>query len=96
VQSFLSEASDYPAFLVAATSEGVHPVVGLWPLAMAPQIEDALRLGRLKVGTFIKEHGATEVFFTPVRIGARLVDPFYNINRPEDLTYAEALLREAP
>jgi molybdopterin-guanine dinucleotide biosynthesis protein A len=81
---------------VAATSEGVHPVVGLWPLAMAPQIEDALRLGRLKVGTFIKEHGATEVFFTPVRIGVELVDPFYNINRPEDLTYAEALLREAP
>jgi molybdopterin-guanine dinucleotide biosynthesis protein A len=63
---------------------------------MVPHIEDALRLGMLKVGAFTKEHSATEVFFAPVRIGARLVDPFYNINRPEDLTYAEALLREDP
>jgi molybdopterin-guanine dinucleotide biosynthesis protein A len=96
VRSFLSEASSYPALLVAASREGVHPVVGLWPVAMVPQIEDALRVGMLKVGAFIKEHSATEVFFAPVRIGARLVDPFYNINRPEDLTYAEALLREDP
>ena len=96
VRSFLSEAGDYPAFLVAASSEGVHPVVGLWPVAMVPQIEDALRLGMLKVGAFTKGHSAIEVFFEPVRIGARLVDPFYNINRPEDLTYAEALLREDP
>jgi molybdopterin-guanine dinucleotide biosynthesis protein A len=94
VQSFLSEAGDYPAFLVAASSEGVHPVVGLWPLAMAPQIEEALHLGMRKVGAFTREHRATEVFFAPVRIGARLVDPFYNINCPEDLAYAEALLRE--
>jgi molybdopterin-guanine dinucleotide biosynthesis protein A len=96
VRSFVSEAGAYPAFLVAASSEGVHPVVGLWPVAMVPQIEDALRVGMLKVGAFTKEHSATEVFFAPVRIGARLVDPFYNINRPEDLTYAEALLREDP
>jgi len=96
VQSFLSEAGDYPAFLVASSSEGVHPVVGLWPVAMVPQIEEALRLGMRKVGAFIKEHGATEVFFAPALIGERLVDPFFNINRPEDLGYAAALLREAP
>lgn len=96
VQSFLSEAGDYPAFLVASSSEGVHPVVGLWPVAMVPQIENVLRLGMLRVGAFTKEHSATEVFFAPMRIGARLVDPFYNINRPGDLTYAEALLREDP
>jgi molybdopterin-guanine dinucleotide biosynthesis protein A len=96
VQSFLSEAGDYPAFLVAASSEGVHPVVGLWPVAMVPQIEEALRLGMRKVGAFTKKHGATEVFFAPALIGDRLVDPFFNINRPEDLGYADALLREAP
>ena len=47
---------------------------------MAPRIEDALPLGMRKVGAFTKDHRATEVFFAPVRIGARLVDPFYNIN----------------
>jgi molybdopterin-guanine dinucleotide biosynthesis protein A len=35
---------------------------------------------------------AAEVFFPPVEIGGRTVDPFSNINRPEDLAEAEALL----
>jgi molybdenum cofactor guanylyltransferase len=94
VQRFLSEPGDYPVLLVAASSEGVHPVVGLWPVAMARQIEESLRCGMRKVGAFTKEHGAIEVFFAPVRISETVVDPFFNINRPEDLTHAEALLRE--
>jgi molybdopterin-guanine dinucleotide biosynthesis protein A len=32
------------------------------------------------------------MLFTPVKIGGRYVDPFFNINRPEDLGQAEALL----
>jgi molybdopterin-guanine dinucleotide biosynthesis protein A len=32
------------------------------------------------------------VFFPPLKIGGRTVDPFFNINRPEDLGEAEALL----
>jgi molybdopterin-guanine dinucleotide biosynthesis protein A len=94
VRRFLSEPGDYPVLLVAASSEGVHPVVGLWPVALAPQIEESLRCGMRKVGAFAKEHGAIEVFFAPVRIGETVVDPFFNINRPEDLLHAEALLRE--
>ena len=47
-----------------------------------------------KVGGFTEHHGAVEVFFPPVEIGGREIDPFFNINRPEDLAEAEALLRE--
>jgi len=33
-----------------------------------------------------------EVVFPPIEIGGRAVDPFFNINRPEELAEAEALL----
>lgn len=94
VQRFLSRADDDRGLLVAASAEGVHPVVGLWPLAMAPQIEKSLGRDMRRVGAFAKEHDAIEVFFAPVRSGETLVDPFFNINRPEDLAHAETLLAE--
>ncbi len=94
VQRFLSALSEEPALAVAASNEGVHHVVGLWPVAIASKIEEALDRGMRKAGAFTKDNGATEVFFGPTRVGKALVDPFFNINRPEDLAQAEALLRE--
>lgn len=96
VQRFLSATEHHPVLVVAASSEGVHPVVGLWPISIAPQIEESISRGMRKAGAFTKDNGALEVYFEPSRIGDRLVDPFFNINRPEDLELANALLREAP
>jgi hypothetical protein len=31
--------------------------------------------------------------FPPVKIGGRIIDPFFNINRPGDLASAEAFLQ---
>jgi len=95
VRRFLSALEDEPALAVAASREGVHPVVGLWPVAIAPKIEEALGRGMRKAGAFTKDHGAIEVFFEPTRIGEGYVDPFFNINRPEDLAHANDLLRGA-
>ena len=47
-----------------------------------------------KVGAWTKEHGAVEVFFPPVNVGGKRIDPFFNINAPEDLAVAEALVSE--
>ena len=33
--------------------------------------------------------------FPPEKIGEQLIDPFFNINRPEDLAEAEALLQRS-
>jgi molybdopterin-guanine dinucleotide biosynthesis protein A len=93
VHRFLAQLKDHPTLLVAASEEGVHPVIGLWPVAMAPQLEDSLKQGMRKVGAWTKDHGALEVFFAPVKVAGRLVDPFFNINRPEELAEADALLR---
>ena len=72
----------------------MHPVVGLWPVTLAGDLEDSLKQGMRKVGSWTKDHGAVEVGFPPAEIGGRSIDPFFNINRPEDLAEAEALVKE--
>ena len=77
---------------VARSAEGVHPVIGLWPIAIAGDLEAALDRGLRKAGAFAERQGAVEVFFPPAELGGRAIDPFFNINRPEDLALANALL----
>jgi len=82
------------AKLVIARSEtGTHPVFGLWPLSLLSELERSLDSGFLKVGAFVERQGAVCVDFPPVEIGGEKIDPFFNINRPEDLAAAEALLQ---
>lgn len=64
-----------------------HPAVALWRLSLAP----ALR-------RFLLEEGERKVGLFAARVGAVAVewplaphDPFFNINRPEDLALAERL-----
>lgn len=93
VQRFLAALQETGRDLCAARSaEGVHPVVGLWPVAIAKDLEVALNQGTRKAGAWTERRGAVEVFFPPAQIGGRLIDPFFNINRPDDLVAADALL----
>ena len=85
----LSEAAPVA---VARTGEGVHPVVGMWPLSLGRALKAALAGGLRRASRWAEMQNATEVFFPPVEIGGRTVDPFFNINRPEDLAEAEVLL----
>lgn len=93
VVQFLAAPERHPSLVVAASKEGTHPVFGLWPVTLAGKLENSLRDGMRKVGMWTREQGAIEVLFPPVRAGDQIVDPFFNINRPEDLTEADALLR---
>jgi molybdopterin-guanine dinucleotide biosynthesis protein A len=93
VQNFLAAlGSGPPKLLVARSEEGLHPVFGLWPIALAPALEDALARGERKVSAWVKEHGAEEVYFPVAEIGGRRLDPFFNLNEPADFAAAEALL----
>lgn len=94
VRRFLAELGGGPTLLVAKSNEGVHPVVGLWPVALAPALEASLKQGERKVAAWAREHDAVEVFFPPVELSPGTIDPFFNINRPADLALADALLRE--
>jgi molybdopterin-guanine dinucleotide biosynthesis protein A len=94
VRRFLNEQRQDDSLLVARSDEGVHPVIGLWPITLASAIEDFLKREKRKVGRFAEEEGSIEVYFPKTEIGGVLMDPFFNINEPEELAKAEMLLKE--
>jgi len=63
-----------------------HPTFGLWPVALREDLRRALKGGLRKVVLWCDQHGCAEALF-PVEP----FDPFFNINRPEDLAQAEAM-----
>ena len=93
VPRFLAAQKNQSTLLVARSEEGLHPVIGLWPVSMVTALEESLKQGVRKASAFVQERGAVEVFFPRIEIGARLIDPFFNINSPEDLAKADALLK---
>ena len=81
-----------PNLAVARSADGMHPVFGLWPITIAPDLEASLLSGDRKVSDWVRQHHAKEVMFPPVKIEGRIIDPFFNVNRPDDLVAAEAFL----
>jgi molybdopterin-guanine dinucleotide biosynthesis protein A len=93
----LSEASrQEPGRPALAASAGrTHPVVGLWPVALAGRLRGFLTAGETyKVSAFAGQCGAVAVDFPLIRITGRDIDPFFNVNTPDDLQFAEALLED--
>ncbi|WGH79787.1 molybdenum cofactor guanylyltransferase MobA [Jannaschia ovalis] len=89
VPRLLAAAS--PAGLaLAATRDGdrtwPQPVFGLWPTALRDDLCAALEDGTRKVLHWTDRHGAGLAVFETDPI-----DPFFNVNTPEDLARAEAL-----
>lgn len=91
-----------PRLLLAAETEGMpialaasaghrHPTFGLWPVALAGDLRAALAAGTRKIVDWTDRHGAATAAFTST--GA--IDPFFNVNRPEDLETARGWLAEA-
>jgi len=66
-----------------------QPTFGLWPVALRDDLRDALNGGLRKVVLWTNRHGAADAMFPNWDY-----DPFFNINRLEDLQKAEAMLAE--
>ena len=64
-----------------------HPTFGLWPVAFRDDLRQALEDGLRKVVLWTDKHGTAAALFP-----ADPFDPFFNVNTPEDLARAEALL----
>lgn len=87
----LRQAMDAKSALIAIASSGgrSHPVFGLWPVALAADLRQAMTRENIrKVGLWAARHGAAVAEFQTLPS-----DPFFNINRPQDLAEAEILLR---
>ena len=66
-----------------------HPTFGLWPVALADNLEEALTVGQMrKVIVWTSRHGAARAVFGEGHF------PFFNVNTPEDLAEAEQIATE--
>ncbi len=64
-----------------------HPTFGMWPVALRADLRAALSDGVRKVVLWADRHDAGTAIFP-----SDGVDPFFNVNTPDDLRRAEALL----
>jgi len=89
VGRMLQEMEREQADLACAASGGQsHPVVGLWPVALRDELRRAMTVEEIrKVDRWTARYRLVTVDFP-----AAPVDPFMNVNRPEDLAEAERLL----
>ncbi|MCA0869210.1 molybdenum cofactor guanylyltransferase MobA [Seohaeicola saemankumensis] len=86
-----AEGMEHPLALAATPDpeRGVarHPTFGLWPVALRDDLRAALQGGLRKVVIWTEAHGAGQAIFP---VGA--IDPFFNVNTPEDLARAQEML----
>lgn len=76
----------------AGSGDWRHPVVGLWPVALRDDLRRALVVENVrKVEVWTARHGIAIAEWP-----AQPVDPFFNVNTPEDVAEAERLVQLCP
>jgi molybdenum cofactor guanylyltransferase len=90
VKRFVTAASEGSGLACAASGGWTHPVIGLWPVSLAPDLRHALTAeNERKIDRFTARHGVAHVEWS-----AEPFDPFFNANAPDDLAAAERLMTQ--
>jgi molybdopterin-guanine dinucleotide biosynthesis protein A len=75
----------------ARSGEWRHPVVGLWPVALREDLRHAIVAeGLRKIEVWTARHGVAVADWPD-----KPIDPFFNVNTPEDAAEAERLAAQA-
>ncbi|VAV92790.1 Molybdenum cofactor guanylyltransferase [hydrothermal vent metagenome] len=90
VARFAAAIKENQADLACAKTNGrAHPVVGMWPVALADNLRQAMTHENIrKVDLWTARFKLVQVEFE-----TEPVDPFFNINRPQDIEKAEQILQ---
>jgi molybdopterin-guanine dinucleotide biosynthesis protein A len=83
----LQQGRDAARIAVAASGGWRHPTTALWPVDLADELRKALQAGERKIDRFTARYAVA-----PVTFDTDPVDPFFNINTPEELAEAVRLL----
>lgn len=76
----------------ARSGEWRHPVIGLWPVALRADLRQAItQEGLRKIELWTARHGVALADWP-----AAPVDPFFNVNTPEDAAAAEQIAARNP
>lgn len=90
-------APDTNGITIAASDGRTHPVFGLWPVALADDLEDWLRDAQnRRMSAFLARHPTITVPWELVETPVGLLDPFMNVNTPADLDEARRFLEVQP
>jgi molybdopterin-guanine dinucleotide biosynthesis protein A len=95
VARLLAALKDAGASSAIASSGGEWtPVVGVWSVALSDTLAEALRQGVRAVHRFATEKGGAVVEFPFVEIGGEPIDPFFNVNTPDDVATADRVAKQ--
>lgn len=88
----LQAAAGPSGLALAATCDAAgrvraQPTFGLWPVALRDDLRAALEGGLRKIVIWTDRHAAGLAVFE-----AEVMDPFFNINTPDDIAQAERIL----
>lgn len=88
----LREAQGRSGIAIAASADESgrlrdHPTCALWPVSLATEMRDALESGLHRIGQFAAAHDPGRAVFD-----SQPVDPFLNLNTPDDLARAARLI----
>ncbi len=92
LMSRLKEAGkDGSGLALAATKDASgkiwrQPTFGLWPVELRDDLRNALNNGLRKVVLWTDQHQAAQAVFS-----GKGIDPFFNVNTPEDLKVAQLI-----
>lgn len=76
----------------AQSGDWRHPVAGLWPVALRENLREALtKEGLRKIEIWTERHGIALAVWPE-----KPVDPFFNVNTPEDAAAAQAIAAKYP
>lgn len=76
--------------IIARSQDRSHPVIGLFPFSLANALDAWMRTrDNMAINAFLEAKDVVHVDFTPVETDIGPLDPFFNINRPDDLLLAE-------
>ncbi len=97
VARLVADAADSETVVIAEGPSGRAPLVALWPLSVRDRLADYLAGPGRKVQAFLAEGKMATAHFAAVDDGDGAIDPFFNINAPDDLKTAENwLFRHRP
>ncbi len=80
---------------IAMSAGRRHPTVALWPLTLRDAVAGALERQALGVNALALHLNAVAVAFPMRDITNRAIDPFFNVNTPDDLATARALIEKS-
>lgn len=91
VRHLRSAVDDGAEIACAQSADRTHPVFALWPVALADDLRAAMTQEDMrKIDAWTARYRIVHVDFS-----TEPFDPFFNINKPENLAEAETLFAEA-